>query len=163
MAARSVALRLDVEIIARKSRLFASPANVCSHVGLVRGLVGAEACVAINPVGTIFCGEPLHGGIESGDAGDQLLDEGGELRLRVTVPRLVGLEPGPVVVEPQLSEKFYNVLHGEPRVVFYKHSDYSSVVMNEAGKRAILEKYWEKLRQVFILLYIRFTRIAAPG
>ena len=98
-------------------------------MGLVRGFVGAEARVSINPVGAIFCGESLHGGVEPGDAGDQFLDESGELRLRVPVPRLVGLEPGPVVVEPQLSEKFYNVLHGEPRC-FYKNSDYSPVAMS---------------------------------
>ena len=96
---------LQVDVVAAMQRLLAARRDVCPHVVLVGRLVGREARVAIEPVGTVLHLQMSQRVVKAHIVLQRLCHTVFKLHLGGFVCSLVLLKPGAVVVHRHLSQE----------------------------------------------------------
>jgi len=140
-AQEGMAVRLNVEVVAPRGRPSALPSHERPHVGLVGRLVLGEAHVAVDPEGAIL-GPNAAEVLVLPEKLEHRCYEREEGRSGQFVALAIGLEPGTVVVDPQVPKE------GERLAELSWHD------LPILGSRA---------RPVKTRVRARAARIAAPG
>ena len=98
------AFRFQVHVVSAMVGLLAPGIDVGSEMAFVGRLVGRKAGVAVEPVGAVDHRQILHGGVECGNAHDQIVYHAFESSACLVVEVAVLVKPFAVVVDGDLSQ-----------------------------------------------------------